>query len=127
MLVMGNDGIIAQAAAGGSLELNPFLPLIASSLLESIDLLTNATGLLRVHCIQDLKANEEQCRRNVLNSTALITAVIPVVGYEKASEILKESKEKRISARQVLLESGLINEQKLNELISPEAVCRLGF
>jgi len=127
MVVMGNDVVIAQAAAGGNLELNQFMPLIAHSLLESIDLLTNATRILRVHCVQGLKANEEQCRKNVLNSTALITAIIPVVGYEKASEIVKKAKEKQISVKQAIIDSGAINEQVLNELISPEAVCRLGF
>jgi aspartate ammonia-lyase len=126
MMVIGHDGIIAHAAAGGNLELNPFMPLIAHSLLESIDLLTHAGTTLRVHCIQDLKANEEQCRKNVWNSTALITALIPVIGYEKASEIVKKSKEERISIREAILNSGVINEQEMNELISPEAVCRLG-
>ena len=127
MVVMGNDIIIAQAASGGNLELNQFMPLIAHSLLESVDLLTNAAKILRVHCIQDLKANEEQCRKNVLNSTALITAIIPAIGYEKASEILKNAKDQRISVRQAIVKSGVINEQNLTELISPEAVCRLGF
>ena len=127
MLVMGNDVVIAHAAAGGNLELNQFLPLIAHSLLESIDLLINATKILRVHCIDGLKANEEQCRKNVQNSTALITAVIPAIGYEKASEIVKKAKEEQISVRQAIIDSGAINEQVLNELISPEAVCRLGF
>jgi aspartate ammonia-lyase len=103
------------------------MPLLAHSLLESIDLLTNASAILRLHCVQDLKANEEQCRKNVLNSTALITAVIPVVGYEKASKIVKKAKEEQMTIRDAIVNSGLINEQVLNELISPEAVCRLGF
>ena len=127
MVVMGNDVVIAQAAAGGNMELNQFMPLIAHSLLESIDLLGNATKMLRVHCIQDLKANEEQCRKNVLNSTALITAVISVIGYENACKIAKKAKEDQITIRQAILNSNLMDEQRLNELISPEAVCRLGF
>jgi len=127
MVVMGNDVVIAQAASGGNLELNQFMPLIAHSLLESIELLSNAAEMLRTHCIQDLKANEEQCQRNVLNSTALITAVIPIIGYEKASEIAKTANEEQITIKQAILNSNLINEQTINELISPEAVCRLGF
>lgn len=127
IIVMGNDVLIAQAAAGGNLELNQFMPLIAQSLLESIDLLCSATKMLRVHCIQDLKANEDQCRKNVLNSTALITAIIPTIGYVKASEIVKKAKDGQITIREAILNSGLINEQYLNDLISPEAVCRLGF
>lgn len=126
MVVMGNDVVISQAATGGNLELNQFMPLIAHSLLESIDLLSNATKMLRVHCIQDLKANEEQCRKNVLNSTALITAIIPVVGYEKACSIVNKAKHEQKPVWNAIVDSGLINELELSDLISPEAVCRLG-
>jgi len=126
MLVMGHDGVIAYAASGGNLELNQLMPLITHSLFESIDLLTRASTMLRVHCIQDLKANEEQCRENVLNSTALITAIIPLIGYEKASELVKKAKEEKLSIRNAILNSGMINNQELNDLISPETVCRLG-
>jgi aspartate ammonia-lyase len=82
--------------------------------------------MLQKHCILDLKANEEQCRKNVLNSTALITAIIPLIGYEKSSELVKKAKVEKIPVRLAILNSGLINDQELNELISPEAVCRLG-
>lgn len=126
ILVMGHDMVIAQSASGGNLELNQYMPLIAHSLLESVDLLTHASNIFRVHCIQDLKANEQQCRKNVLNSTALITALIPVIGYEKAIEIVKKAKYEETSIMNVVLKSGLMNEQELNELINPEAVCRLG-
>jgi aspartate ammonia-lyase len=127
LLVMGHDGVIAQAAASGNLELNQLMPLIAHSLLESIELLTNVCTTLRVHCIQGMNANEEQCRKNVLNSTVLVTAIIPVIGYEKACALVKKAEEEQITVREVVLKSGLLNEQKLDELISPEAVCRLGF
>jgi aspartate ammonia-lyase len=127
IMCFGHDQVIGHAAAGGNLELNQFLPLIAYSLLESVDLLTNACSMLRIHCIQELKANEEQCRKNVLNSTALITALIPRISYEKASEIVKKAKEDQISIKQAILNSGVISESELNKLISPEQVCRLGF
>ena len=127
LMVMGHDGVIAQAAASGNLELNQLMPLIAHSLLESIELLTSACTTLRVNCIQGIKANEGQCRKNVLNSTVLVTAIIPVIGYEKACELVKKAKEEQITVREVILKSRLLNEQKLNELINPEAVCRLGF
>jgi aspartate ammonia-lyase len=126
ILSMGHDGVIAHAASSGNLELNQFMTLIAYSLLESIDLLTSACTMLQKHCILDLKANEEQCRKNVLNSTALITAIIPLIGYEKSSELVKKAKVEKIPVRLAILNSGLINDQELNELISPEAVCRLG-
>lgn len=126
IMVTGHDLVISQAAAGGNLELNQFMPLIAHCLLESIDLLTHACAMLRIHCIQELKANEEQCRKNVLNSTALITALIPKIGYEKASEIVKKAKDEQISVMQAVLNSGTVNELEMNQLISPEQVCRLG-
>ena len=127
ILVMGLDGVISPATSAGNLELNQFMPLIANSLLESIGLLSRACILLRTHAVQDLKANEEQCRKNVLNSTALITSLIPAIGYEKASEIVKKAKEEKVTVFEASLNSGIINSQKLNELISPETVCLLGF
>ena len=127
MTVLGNDVVITQASAGGNLELNQFMPLIACKLLESIDLLDRAADMLRLDAVQGMKANEEQCTRNVLNSTALITAVIPLIGYEKASELVKKSKTGRITVLQAILDSGWITRAELDELISPEAVCRLGF
>lgn len=126
MLTMGHDLVIVQAASAGNLELNQFMPLIAHSLLESIGLLIHAVVMLKIQCISGLKANEEQCRKNVLNSTALITAIIPVVGYEKASGIVKKAKELQLSIGEAIMHSGIINEQEMNELISPESVCRLG-
>jgi len=126
MLVMGHDGVIANAAASGNLELNQFMPLIAHSLLESIGMLSQACNMLREHGISGMKANETQCRNDMLNSTALITAIVAFAGYEKSSEIVKKAKAENITVYRAILDSGIVNEQKLNELISPEAVVRLG-
>lgn len=126
LMVMGHDQVVAQAVSAGNLELNQFMPLIANSLLESISLLTNACDTLRIHCITGMKANEEKCRKNVANSTALITAIVPVVGYEKASELAKLARKMNKSVRETILDSGILNETRLNELISAEAVTRLG-
>lgn len=127
MAVLGNDVVIAQAAAAGNLELNPFLPLIADKLLESADLLVSVCDVLRSQCVLGITANEERCRENVLNSTAIITAIMPKIGYDRASEIVKSAKIKQISVYNEILFSGFVGEQEMNELISPEAVCRLGF
>ena len=127
MQAMANDGLIAQAAASGSLELNPFLPIIAHALLESIGLLSNACRILATQCVRGIVANEDQCRKNVLNSTALITAIIPAIGYEQASNLLKHSESLKLPVWETILQSGLLSEQQLEELTCPEAVCRLGF
>lgn len=127
MVVCGNDAVIAQAAAAGNLELNQFMPLIADKLLEEVELLTNALEMLRVHCVNGIVANEERCRGNVFNSTALITAIIPKVGYEKASAIAKSARKKCTPVYQEIINSGFVSEAELKELISPESVCKLGF
>ena len=124
--VIGNDQIITYACSSGNLELNQFMPLIADTLLENLTLLNNACTIFRVHCITGIIANEETCRKNVENSTATITALIPKIGYEKASEIIKSANMEAISIKEAVLKSGLISETEYNELISPESVCRLG-
>ena len=75
--VMGNDVIIAQACATGNLELNQFMPLIALALLESLQLLNNSCGIFREYCVTGIKANEAVCKKQVENSTAVVTALIP--------------------------------------------------
>ncbi len=124
--VMGNDQIIAHACSSGNLELNQFMPLIGDALLENLTLLNNAAYIFREHCISGIKANENVCAKNVENSTATITALIPKIGYEKASEIVKTAKDKAISIKEAAIKSKLISESEFEELISPESVCRLG-
>jgi aspartate ammonia-lyase len=126
MLVMGHDGTIAAACAAGSLELNPFLPLVAACLLESIDLLARADDILRRHCVEGIQADEARCRRNVENSTAAATALLPALGYDRVCEAARLGRETGRTIREVVLSEGWLTEGEFEELISPEAVCRLG-
>jgi aspartate ammonia-lyase len=126
MLVFGHDASLTFACASGSLELNPFLPLVAACLLESIDLLTNGCDILRRHCVAGIEANVEQCRRHVDSSTATATALLPVLGYEGMCRVVEEAREKSRSVRDIVLEGKLLTVEQFDELISPEAVCRLG-
>ena len=127
MMVMGHDQTIALACARGDLELNAFLPVVAACLLSSLDLLANACHILRVHCVEGIEANEARCREHVEGSTAVATALLPALGYERASEVAKEAAETGKSVREVCLAKGLLDEKAFNELISPEAVFRLGM
>jgi len=124
--VMGNDQIISQASSAGNLELNQFMPLIADTLLENLTLLVNASVIFREHCVDGIIANEEVCKRNVENSTATITALIPKIGYEKASEIVKIAQKEFLSIKDAAIKSKYIREEDFNELITPESVCKLG-
>jgi len=127
MQVIGNDSIITQAVTSGNLELNPFLPLIANALLESLQLLEQAASTLRSKCISGITANPGKCRRHVLNSTAVITALIPVLGYEKASKVIQQAKTGNKSIREIILEQKLLDQEAFENMISPEAVNKLGF
>jgi len=126
MRVMGHDATIAMACAAGSLELNPFLPLVADSLLDSLDLLTRANDILRRHCIEGIEVDEVRCRDLVANSTAAVTALLPALGYERAAEVATLARENRCSIRTTAIAKGWLTETEFDELISPEAVCRLG-
>ncbi len=124
--VMGNDQIITQACSSGNLELNQFLPLVAHSLLESLTILSNSCKIFHEKCISGITCNEIICKKNVENSTATITALIPLIGYGKASEIVKLAKEKNLSVKEAALKSAYISEKEFEEVITAEAVCRLG-
>ncbi len=125
-LVMGHDQVIASAAAAGSLELNPFLPLIAHCLLESLDLLASACRILRERCIEGIEADEARCRRQVDYSTATVTALVPVLGYEGAGHLLEYAREHRLTIKEAAIDGGFLTPEQFDELTSPEAVCRLG-
>jgi aspartate ammonia-lyase len=126
MLVMGYDQTIALAAASGNLELNPFLPLIAHCLLESCSLLKQGCDILRRFCVEGIEANEERCRQHVESSTAMITALVPVVGYENATRLVKLAKQRHKTIKETALIEGMLTPQQFEEMVGPEAVCRLG-
>ncbi|NLF58651.1 MAG: aspartate ammonia-lyase [Candidatus Hydrogenedens sp.] len=127
MRVMGHDQVIALAASQGSLELNPFLPLIADCLLDSLDLLARACTLLRARCVEGMEADEARCRAHVDTASAAATALVPVLGYEAASAIAKEAAATGQRVRDLVLKKGLMTPEAFDALLTPEAVCRLGM
>jgi len=126
MLVMGYDQTIALAASSGNLELNAFLPLIAHCLLDSIDLSARACDILRRYCVDGIEADEERCKRHVESSTAAATALLPAIGYEAAARLVKLAVEQRKSIKETAIREGILTADQFEELVSPEAVCRLG-
>jgi len=125
MMVMACDQAIAHAAAG-HLELNPFLPLIADALLHAIDLLANACSMFAALCVDGIRADVARCRHHLLGATAVLTALVEVIGYEAAQEIALAARAEGKTVRQIVLERGLMTEDRFDELISPERVTRLG-
>jgi aspartate ammonia-lyase len=126
MLVFGHDQALTLACASGSLELNPFLPLVAHSLLESLDLLARGDDILRRHCVEGMQADEVRCRAHVEDSTALVTALVPALGYEKCCLVAKKAQESGKSIRQVVLDEGFLTLSQFTALVAAEAVTRLG-
>lgn len=126
ILVTANDAAITQAVSSGNLDLNQFMPLIAHCLLQNLDLLISAFTILRIHCINGITANEVVCRRQVSNSTAAVTALIPRTGYLKATEITQLMLEKQLTLKEAVLQLNLMTSEELELLITPEAVCKLG-
>ena len=102
MRVMANDYAITMAAAHGEFELNAFLPLIADSLLESLELLIKAVEIFRCNCIETLKANKERCEEILDKSYAFATAYTAILGYDKVSEVIKEHEGKSELIRETL-------------------------
>ncbi|HVT88594.1 MAG TPA: aspartate ammonia-lyase [Tepidisphaeraceae bacterium] len=127
MLVIGYDASITAACAAGNLELNPFLPLVATCLLESIEILAKADSILARFCVDGITANTERCREHVESSTATVTALVPVLGYEQACDIARQSRESGKPIRAIVLDQNLLSEAEFDALITPQAVCRLGF
>jgi aspartate ammonia-lyase len=127
LLAIGHDQAITIAAAMGSLELNPFLPLVAHCLLESFDLLAGACESLRRDCVDGLEAEEARCRQQVENATATATALVPLLGYERAGELVVAARREGRGLKEVAIDYGWVTEEEFLEATSAEAVCRLGF
>jgi aspartate ammonia-lyase len=125
-LVMGYDSVLAMAASAGSLELNPFLPLVAFCLLESCELLRRASDLLRERCAGGIEADEARCRAHVESSRSAATALVLRLGYGAACDLVKRAGERGQTLKEAALEAGLLTGGEFDSLVSPEAVCRLG-
>jgi len=115
--VMGNDTTIMMGAQAGNFELNVMLPVIAYNLLQSITLLASVTGVFAEKCIAGITANREVCNGYIEKSLALVTGLVPVIGYDKAAAIAKKAHDSGKTIRQVAIEEKILSEEKINNLI----------
>ncbi|HSL19528.1 MAG TPA: aspartate ammonia-lyase [Methylomirabilota bacterium] len=120
--VIGNDLTITLAAEAGQLQLNVMEPIISFATFESLDMLTAGVKTLTERCIRGITANAERCRDMVEGSIGLVTAVVPAVGYELASEVAKEALASGRPVRELLMERGVLSAEELDRLLSPEAM-----
>ncbi|RYD39506.1 MAG: aspartate ammonia-lyase, partial [Verrucomicrobiaceae bacterium] len=106
------------------LELNMAEPIIAFNLLFGLTLLRNAAVILNARCIAGIQANRERCLEYVRNSIGLVTALNPVLGYERSASIAKEALATGGSVYDLVLAKGWLAKEQLDDLLSPEKMTR---
>ena len=121
--VIGNDAAITAGGMQGHFELNVFVPLIARNLLDSIELLTSAARLFAEKCVDGIEANREQCERYAELTLSAATALNPYIGYDKATEIVKEAAASGRSLREVAREAG-VSDDVLDEALDYRKMAR---
>ena len=119
--VIGNDAAIAFGGSGlgSTFELNVMMPVMAHNLLESIELLSSAARVFAARTVAGLEANRERCESLVEQSLAMCTSLAPVIGYDKAAELAKESFKTGKTVRQVALDRKVLPESELNKALDP--------
>ena len=118
--VIGNDLALTMAAEAGQLQLNAMEPLIAYNILHSMKMLGSACEMFERRCIKNIVANREQCKQYVESSIGMVTALVPFIGYENASRIAKAALNSNATVKELVLAEGLLSEEQLNKLLSPE-------
>ncbi len=124
--VFGNDTTITWAGANGNFELNVMMPVMAHDLLESIRILANAVDAFCEKCVTGIKANKERCAELVELSMAMVTALAPKIGYDRAAEIAKESVRTGKTVRELCREKKILPEKELEAALDPVSMTEPG-
>jgi len=115
--VIGNDSSITIGGQGGYFELNTMLPLIAHNLLESIELLANGAAVMTEKCVSGITANREQCNANIEKSLAIVTNLVPHIGYDRAAALAKKAYKTGRTVETAALEEGVMEPEALREAL----------
>ena len=118
--VIGNDNTITFSSSHGNFELNTMLPVMAHNLLESIELLTSGNTVFDEKLISELEANTEKLEENIQKNSILVTALVPVIGYDKSAEIAKEAISQNKTIKEVLVEKELLSGEEIDKLLNIE-------
>jgi fumarate hydratase, class II len=124
--VFGNDTTVCWGGATGQLELNVMMPVIAHNVLESIRLLSNVARAFQDKCISGIIANRDRCNELVELSMAMVTSLAPLIGYDRAAEIAKESAATGKTVRQICRERQVLPEDQLNRALDPVEMTKPG-
>jgi aspartate ammonia-lyase len=124
--VMGNDVVVMLSAEGGQLQLNAFEPVIAACIFEGQTLFVNAANTLRVHCVEGITANEDVCKHYLESSIGTVTALNPVIGYDKATELAAEALKSGEGILELVREKHILTDAQIDEILSPAALTGQG-
>ena len=120
--VIGNDAAISTGGLSGNFELNVMMPMMAHHLLQSIRLLTNGAAAFTGKCVTGLKADEKRCRELVEKSLSMVTALTPVIGYDRAAQLAQEAYTTGKSLKEVILEKKIMPAAEIDNLLNPETM-----
>ena len=118
--VMGNDTAVGIAASQGNFELNVFMPVMIYNFLQSARLLRDAMLSFCNHCVCQIKPNREKMAQNLQDSLMLVTALNPVIGYEKAAETAKLAYRENLSLKQACVQLGYLTPEQFDDVFHPE-------
>jgi aspartate ammonia-lyase len=122
--VIGNDTVVTIAAEAGQLQLNVFEPVIAFNIFQSVEMLTQASIVLRERCVVGIEANRDHIRSLLERSIGIVTALVPYIGYERATAVAQEALESDRGVYELVLEKGWLSQEELDDILSPDAMTR---
>ena len=125
--VVGNDLTVTMAAEGGQLQLNVFEPVIAFNIFQSIDILTRACIILRERAVVGITANPERIREHLERSIGVVTALVPYIGYDRATALAREAMDTGRGVVEILHEKDWLTPEQIDAILSPEAMTRPRF
>jgi aspartate ammonia-lyase len=117
--IVGGDVTVTMAAEAGQLQLNVFEPVIAYRLLGGLDMLHNACDVLRERCVVGITANPDRMRYFVEHSIGIVTALVPIIGYELATEVAKDALATGRGVFEIVTERGLMTREELDRALDP--------
>ena len=125
--VMGNDVVIALSNAMGDFQLNVMLPVIAHNIIQSVTILANVSRLLAEKTIEGFEVNDEHILELVHRNPIIATVLNPIIGYDKAAEVVKKALKEKKTVKQVALEMGYLSAEEAERILNPERMTRPGF
>ncbi len=124
--IFGNDVTITIAGQSGQLELNIMMPVLAYNLIQSIELESNAARVLAEKCVRGITADATRLRKYAESSLALITAIAPSIGYDKAAKVARKAVRERKTIPQIIIEEGILSKEKLAKILDVKKLTQGG-